>query len=108
METTVDERLIVRSSDPNGIQDVVEIIRCQAVARALREEGRQGNQKQSLSITRSLQEDRPSVLRVELLKANCFLNLVELGLHKVVIRVTVCVVLGKSALIKLSMNSHVL
>ena len=62
----------------------MEVVRSQAVARALREEGSQGNQKQPLSIARGLQKYRPPMFGIQLLEADCFLNLVELGLDEVV------------------------
>lgn len=38
LQTTVDERLVVGLCDPDALEDVVEVVRCNAVATALREE----------------------------------------------------------------------
>ena len=48
------------------------------------------------------------MLRVELFQTDRFLDLMELGLNEVVSRVTVCVVLGKSAPIRLPWGCHLL
>lgn len=108
MKSAIDERLIVGLSDTDRVQDIVEVVRSQAIARALREEQGQGDQEQPLPIARSLQEYGPSVFRIELLQADGFLDLVKSGFDEMISWVSVCVILVKSTLFKTSTKVHVL
>jgi hypothetical protein len=108
LKSAIDERLIVGLSDTDRVQDIVEVVRSQAIARALREEQGQGDQEQPLPIARSLQEYGPSVFRIELLQADGFLDLVKSGFDEMISWVSVCVILVKSTLFKTSTKVHVL
>lgn len=66
LQTAVDERLVVGFGDSDALEDVVEVVRGDAIAAALREEACEDNEQETFSVSRRLYEDAPAVLLVEL------------------------------------------
>lgn len=92
-QAAVDERLLVRAADADRVEDAVQVVRHEAVAGALREERRQDDQQETLSVAGRLEQGLPSVCRIQLLETDRFLDFVELGHDETVVGVAGGVVL---------------
>ena len=68
----------------------MEVVRSDAIARALREERREDDQKKSLPIAGRSEEDIPPLFRSDLLESDSLLDLDEFGLDESII----CVAIG--------------
>lgn len=97
LDTAVDEQFGVVVRDSHAFEDNVEVVGSQSISRPLREQTQGEQDEESASVAHSLEEHQPAITLELLLKCKCFLDLLDLQQHDLIIEIAVCVSLGKDA-----------
>lgn len=94
LETAIEERLMARVGDANRLQDIVQVVRHEAVSGTLTEECYQYQQEESLPVAWRLEEDGPALFGVLFLQADGGFDLCHLRFDELIVTIAIGMVLN--------------